>query len=215
MTGRIICYSHFGANRSGPGTYSEGYSTTHCIIYLIILLKVATFPWYDVNMNMRHSLSCLRPILKHQQASSGQCSNTQSMLWLPSGYDNKQENSSYFLTPKKKERYNMSLLGTFLLGWQMWVTLHCEISQADCQPSLPWTTNHWSHRQLDLQSASLHALGKQAHVPKVKPTKLNTQQVVLCIINWIKLYIIKKFDQHSKGTLPFMKWLAHEILSSV
>jgi hypothetical protein len=136
------------------------------------------------------------------------------MLWSPSGCDNKQEHSSYVPTPKKK-RDSMSLWGAFLLGWQMWVRLHCEISRADCQPSLPWTTNHWSHQQLDQQSASLHALGRQAHVQKVKPTKSNTQQGVLCIINWIKLYIITKFDQHSKGVLPFMKWPAHEILSAM
>jgi len=47
------------------------YSITYCIIDLIILLKVTIFSWDDVNMNMGHTLSCPRPILKHQWTSTG------------------------------------------------------------------------------------------------------------------------------------------------
>jgi hypothetical protein len=58
-------------------------------------------------------------------------------------------------------------------------------------------------------------LGQTSTCTKSQANKIEHSQGVLCIINWIKLYIITKFDQHSKGILPFMKWPAHEILSAM
>lgn len=40
-------------------------SSSYSIINLIILLKVTTLPWENMNVNMRYSLSCLGPILQH------------------------------------------------------------------------------------------------------------------------------------------------------
>lgn len=113
---------------------------SYCIIYLVILLKITTFPRDNMNVNMRYCLSCLGPILK--------CRKISKPKWVKILKQN-EFNAKQLV----KEMVKWTYFTSILLGWPKWVMKPCGSSQAACRLFVQWAINQKSPQQLDQENA--------------------------------------------------------------